>query len=132
MAASGLKLLFDENFSHRHTLFVGRESGLAEMQHMRHIGWSGEKDKVWIPRSVASGFVMISGDRNDRTREYTVADLKEMSARVLLVGPFWDHLDGWGRAKWLVATIERIVDVAGQLTPGSVSLLDRYAKPRAL
>ena len=80
MAASGLKLLFDETFS--------------------------------IPLAVQQDFVIVSGDRNDRTRGYKVADLKRMRARVLLVGEFFDHLDRWSKAKWMVARAERLVDLA--------------------
>jgi hypothetical protein len=125
MAASSLKLLFDENFSHKQVGFVANESRLAPMQHMRKIGWSGRPDPEWIPLAVQQGFVIISGDRNDKTRGYTVADLKAMHARVLLVGEFFDHMSGWDKAKWLVAQVERLVDLAGKLPKGAVTLVSK-------
>ncbi|HTQ08586.1 MAG TPA: DUF5615 family PIN-like protein [Fimbriimonadaceae bacterium] len=127
-----VKLLFDEMFSHRQIEFVATESRLAEMQHVRRIGWSGQPDTIWIPRAVQKGFVILTGDRNEKTRGYTAADLKQMNARVLLFCQFWDHMTGWERAKWLVARIERLTGLASELAPGSVSLVDRACGARAV
>lgn len=85
-------------------------------------------DKDWIPLAVQQGFVLVSGDRNATTRRFTVSDLKQMEARVLLFGSFWDHLGGWERAKWLVSRIEGIVDDAASLSAGGVSLVPRFGK----
>src|ERR1044072_4850038 len=128
MAAGRLKLLFDENFSHRQVEFVAKESGLAEFQHIHKLGWSGDEDAVWIPRAVQAGFCIVTWDRNEKTRGYTVVDLKAMNERVVLVGSFFDHLDRWQRAKWLVARMETLVVVARALRSGSVVLMDRYGK----
>src|SRR5687768_3704293 len=110
-------------FSQNHVKFVNRESGLCQMAHIRTQGWSGMKDQLWIPRATETGHVIITNDRNDRTREYTVEDLKSMGARVILTGPWFDHLGAWDRAKWLVARIDRICQIAEELAPGSVVLL---------
>lgn len=80
MATGGLKLLFDEMYSHRHIEFLDTQSGLAEMVHMRDKEWSGLPDKKWVPMAVQEGFVIVTGDRNDKARGYTVADLKRMQA----------------------------------------------------
>lgn len=128
MATGGLKLLFDENFSHKQVEFVARESRLAEMQHMRKIKWSGRPDAEWIPLAVKGQFVIVTADRNERTRGYTVSDLKTMDARVLLLGSFWDHLSGWERAKWLVNRIEAIVEAAGALGRGQVWMIERFGR----
>lgn len=132
MAAGRLKLLFDENVSARQVEFVAKEAKLAECNHVLKLGWSGEEDAVWIPRAVEAGFCIVTGDRNDRTRRYTVADLKSMRARVLLLGAFFDHLDRWQRAKWLVAKHESLVSIANTLTPGSVVLVGRNGRGNTL
>lgn len=132
MAARGLKLLFDENFSHRQVDFVAKESRLAEFQHIRHLGWSGMEDQVWIPLAVNAGFCIVTWDRNEKTRGYTVADLKVMKARVILVGAFFDHLNRWERAKWLVSRIDSVAAFAIGLGSGSVCLMDRYGNVRPL
>jgi hypothetical protein len=93
------------------------------MAHLTQRGWGGLPDRDWIARATERGFVIVSGDRNERTRGYTVSDLKEMQARVLLLARFWDHLSRWERAKWLVAHIERLVEVAQQMPTGSVYLI---------
>lgn len=125
MADRRLKLLFDENFSHRQVDFVARESRLAEFQHIRGLGWSGQADTVWVPRAVLGDFCIVSGDRNERTRGHTAADLRAMNARVILVGAFFDHLDRWQRAKWLVGRADVLVRVARDLREGTVLLMGR-------
>ena len=132
MATGSLKLLFDEHFSHLHVTFVNQQSRLAHMQHMRPIGWSGQPDTQWIPLAVRQGFVIVMGARNERTRGFTTTDLKAMDARVVLVGPFWDHMNRWERAKWLVASIERITEIASALPPGSVELIDGRGGTKSL
>ncbi len=132
MASGGLRLLFDEMYSHRHVSFLNAESELGEMVHIRERGWSGRPDKEWVPLAVQEGFVIVTGDRNDRTRGYTVADLKRMQARVVLVGPFMDHMRRWERAKWWVRRIEAVAAIASQLTMGSVTMVDRNARPTVL
>ena len=128
MAAGGVRLLFDEHFSHLLVEFVRRESRLAQMDHVRSRGWNGTEDTVWILLAVDSGSVIITADRNEVTRRMTVADLKRLGATVILVGPFWDHIDVWQRARWLVNSIERIVDLASSMEPGSVRLIDRRVR----
>lgn len=123
MASRRLRLLFDENFSQLQVAFVARESRLGEILHARKSGFGSVHDKIWIPLAVKAGFVLITGDRNDKTREFTVEDLKRMDARVILVGGWWDHLNGWDKAKWLVEAIERIWDIASGMEDGSVVLL---------
>lgn len=133
MAARRVKLLFDENFSHRHVAFVNHESGLGEIVHTRKAGFNSTQDRVWIPQAVRSGFVIITGDRNEKTREYTVADLKAMRAKVILVGPFWDHLGAWDKAKWLVGAIEDIHAIALGMGPSTINFLsDKNCKVRSL
>lgn len=126
MADSGLKLLFDENFSHKQVAFVASESRLAEMQHIHKLGWAGQPDVEWIPRAVDRRFVLVTEDRKEKTRGFTARELKAMSARVLLIGDFFDHLNRWDKAKWLVARIEDLVTVGNGLTPGSVTLVKRF------
>src|SRR5438874_1754898 len=98
MAAGGLKVLFDENFSQHHVRFVNTESGLGYFTHSRPMSWSGMPDRDWIPRAIDLGFVIVTGDRNEKTRTYTIGDLKAMGARVILVGGFWDHMGRWDKA----------------------------------
>jgi hypothetical protein len=125
VAAGRIKLVFDEHFSEKHVVFVGREADLGDLHHVNSKGlkWSGKPDKDWIPIAIKGNFVIVTGDRNDKTREVTIEDLKRMNAQVILVGPFWDHWNRWERAKWLVASIERIVYVASTMTPGSAKVL---------
>lgn len=135
MAAGGVKLrlVFDENFSHQQVEFVHRESQLGDLTHTRKTGWSGMRDREWIPLAIRANFVIVTGDRNDRTREYTVEDLKGLGAQIIFVGPFWDHLNRWEKAKWLCASIDRIVFIAQEIPPGSARLLvDRFCHVRAL
>lgn len=133
MAAGGVKIVFDEHFSRTHVDFVRGQSALGQLVHTRTMGWSGVRDDVWIPIANGLNFVIVSADRNDNTRGFTVEDLKAMGARVILVGPFWDHLSRWEKAKWLVAYVERLHYIAQALTSGSVTLIvSCYCQFRAL
>lgn len=132
MASGSVGLVFDENFSRHQVGFVDREAKLGTIRHVRDLSWSGKPDKVWIPLAVSAGFVIVTGDRNDKTREYTVEDLKALGARVILVSEFWDHMKGWPKAKWLVESIERIYEIASSMTEGTVVLIDRNCKVKTL
>ena len=132
MASERVKLLFDENISQRLVEFINRESGLAAMAHLSQRGWSGLPDRQWIAQATQSGFVIITGDRNERTRGYTVDALKAMGARVILLGRFWDHLNRWERAKWLVQRIEWLVTLAEGMPSGSVYLVYKSRRYRRL
>lgn len=126
------KILFDENISQKLVEFINRESRLAQMAHIRQRGWSGLPDADWIPKATQAGFVIITGDRNERTRGYTVSDLKKMGARVILLGEFWDHLSRWERTKWLIKYIEPLVTLAVSMPQGRVYLVNKRAKARML
>ncbi len=132
MAARGVKLLFDENISQRHVSFLAQESRLAEMQHLTSRGWRGTPDVVWIRLAAQQGFVIITGDRNERTRGYTVQDMKGLGAQVVLLGGFWDHMSRWERAKWLVSNIEKVLAVVQRTSGAFVYLMDRYARVKHL
>ncbi len=129
------KILFDENISSRLAEFLHFESRKTlnvHLAHLRQLGWSGQADIVWIPRAVQSGFVIVTGDRNERTRGYTVADLHQMGAKVILLSPFWDHSNRWERAKWLVSRLEQILRLAQQMQAGEVRLLYKTGRSRKL
>jgi hypothetical protein len=132
MASQRVKILFDENISRRLVEFVNRESGLAEMAHINQRGWSGVPDRKWMAQATQGSFVIITGDRNEQTRGYTVEALKAMGARVILLGRFWDHLNRWERAKWLVGHIERLVALAEGMPEGSVYLVYKSGRHRSL
>jgi hypothetical protein len=132
MASERVKLLFDENISQRLVEFVNRESGLAAMAHINQRGWSGLPDRQWIEQATQGSFVIITSDRNERTRGYTVEALKAIGARVILLGRFWDHLNRWERAKWLIGHIERLVSLAQEMPAGSVYLVNKSGRHRSL
>jgi hypothetical protein len=132
VAPRRLKIVFDEHFSHHQVEFVCRESRLGEIQHTRRMKWSGRPDTEWMPMAIKAGFVIVSGDRNERTRGYTIADLKQMGAIVILLGGWWDHTDRWARAKWLVSRFEHLARLAQELPAGSAVLVNRFGKAKPL
>jgi hypothetical protein len=132
MAPGSLKLLFDEHFSHRQVNFIWSESQLAYFTHTRSMKWSGQPDTAWIPRAISLEFVIVSSDRNDKTRGFTVPQLKALGARVILVGGFWNHLSRWEKAKWLVDATERLVYVASGMAAGTAKLYYRNGSVREL
>ncbi len=132
MATGSVKILFDENFSQNHVIFIRDESNLAEIHHMRTIGWGGMPDPYWIPLAAGNGFVVVTWDRNARTRGYTVADLKTLQARFILLGSFFDHMKCWAKAQWLVRYADKIVALAAGMDAGSVVIIDRNCRSKQL
>jgi hypothetical protein len=102
------------------------------MAHINQRGWSGLPDRDWIAQATQNDFVIITGDRNERTRGYTVEALKAIGARVILLGRFWDHLNRWERAKWLIGHIEQLVALAEGMPKGSVYLVHKSGRHRIL
>lgn len=125
MIPTQTKILFDENISRRLVEFVNRESKLARMAHVSQRGWTGLPDTEWIQKATQNDFVIVTGDRNERTRGYTTADLKRLGARVILIGQFWDHLNRWERAKWFVMHLEKLVALASGMSSGEVYLVNK-------
>lgn len=132
MANSSLKLLFDEHFSHHHVKFLHEQSRLCEMQHLRALGWSGKPDVEWMSYATSSGFVIVSGARNEKTRGITVRDLSSLGSKVILLNRFFDHKSRWDKAKWLVTRIEKLAEIAGSLEPGLVVLVQRSGAHKRL
>ena len=134
MSEGGLTLVFDEQFSHKQIGFLAAESRgthSVRLIHVRQRGWSSKPDAVWMPQAVGEGFVIVTADRNARTREITVEEFRRMGARVLLVGSFWDHRGRWAQAKWLVARLERLIGTATGMGAGDVLLVAADGKIRA-
>ena len=117
MPEGGLTLVFDEHFSH-----------------YRSGSWRPSRaapNVTWMPQAVGEEFVIVTADRNERTREITVEEFRRMGARVLLVGSFWDHRGRWAQAKWLVARLERLIGTATGMGAGDVLLVAADGKIRA-
>jgi|FaiFalDrversion2_1042247.scaffolds.fasta_scaffold08298_3 predicted nuclease of predicted toxin-antitoxin system len=68
MATGRIKVLFDESISHRLVDFLHREFRVAELYHLRTLGWSGRRDIEWIELAVKGEFAIVTGDRNEATR----------------------------------------------------------------
>jgi hypothetical protein len=104
MASERVKLLFDENISQRLVEFINRESGLAAMAHINQRGWSGLPDRAWIAKATEGDFVIITGDRNEQTRGYTVEALKAIGARVILSEDGWHAVESLILARYYMFT----------------------------
>ena len=83
-----------------------------------------------MTQAVAEGFVIVTADRNERTREITVEEFRRMGARVLLFGSFWNHRGRWAQAKWLVARLERLIDTANGMSAGDVLIVGADGRAR--
>ena len=126
MPKSRLTLVFDEHFSHKQVGFVADESRgthAARLIHVRQRGWSGKPDLEWMPQAIGEGFVIVTADRNERTREITVDGFLGMGARVFLLGSFWDHRRRWDQAKWLVARLDGLIETAMSMNSGNVLII---------
>lgn len=132
MPASGVKLVFDEHFSTKLISFVASQYGLAHIQHVRSLGWSGKPDHEWMPLAIKAGFVIITADRNERTRGVTAADFRAMGARVIFFGEWWSHMSRWELAKWLVANLEMLTKDAAKLRAGACLLMLKNGRGRTL
>lgn len=76
--------------------------------------------------------MIVTGDRNERTRGYTTADLKRLGARVILLGQFWDRLSRWERTKCLVLHIEKLAAAVNGMQSGQVCLINKRCRERQI
>jgi hypothetical protein len=114
-----MTVVFDENVSHRLVELLAKCGAPGTVQHTRKLGWNGMEDLDWIKLSIKAGFLIISADRNARTRGLSADELKSLGARVLLLGPFWDALNIWEKTKWLVSRWDRLHAVVLGMPMGS-------------
>lgn len=105
---------------------------MVKFQHVRKVGWSGWEDEKWMRIAIGKGWVISTIDRNEKTRGLTNAGAKESGARIILFGPFFDHLKGWDRAKFLVKYAETVHSLAESLPSGQVVLIDSRCKTKLL
>ncbi|MDX2064630.1 MAG: DUF5615 family PIN-like protein [Fimbriimonadaceae bacterium] len=125
-------LLFDENISPVLVDFLAKCGAPTKLQHLRKLGWSGKPDADWIPRAIENGWVIVTADRNDATRGFAVAQLKALGVRMVWLGPFWDHLGRWEKAKWLVNHVEPIADATMLAEASTVLLFNQIGPPRSI
>lgn len=135
MPESRLTLVFDEHFSHKQIGFIADQSRgthEARLIHVRQRGWSKTLDAVWMPEAIQEGFVIVTADRNERTRGITVREFQRRGARVFLLGAFWNHRSCWDQAKWLVGRADRLIGLAGAMDAGEVRLVAADGRSRRL
>lgn len=122
MPSGGVTIVFDENISHKMVQVVSSCS-ICRVTSTKNQGWNAAEDDVWMPRAAQMRMVVLTCDRNERSRETKVADFREMGARVIFLGAFFASLDRWGRIKWLVRNWERIAGKAAEMPEGTCSLI---------
>lgn len=127
-----MRIVFDENISHRLVDLLAKCGAPGKFAHTRTHGWNGLPDLEWMTHAIRADFIIVTADRNDRTRELAAEDFKAMQARVLLLGPFWDHLSIWEKTKWFVAGWDRLHARLSQLPEGSCVLVDKAFRLRSL
>jgi hypothetical protein len=131
-----VRILFDENLSHRHAEFLQREYGRrfeCEIAHVRNLGLSGVPEATFLEQVTREGWVFVTYDRDPNTRGHTIAQRKSFGVKEILLGRFFDHMNGWERAKWLVNNIESIAGYAATIQPGTIVLWrKRDALPKSL
>jgi len=123
-----MTIVFDENISHHLVEFLHRAGAPGEVNHVRKLRWNGKSDLEWMTLAIEAGFIILTGDRNERTRGLAAADFKRMNARVLFLGPFWDSLPIWEKAKWLVQRRDSIAETCEKMNLGSCALVLKNGK----
>jgi hypothetical protein len=117
-----MKYLFDEHFSKSLIELMRKCDAPGELIHVIPSGFSGLPDDKLISTATESGFIIVTGDRNERTRNLSVEDLKALGARVILIGGFWNHLKNWDAAKWLIARWDRMYEQSREWPAGTCGL----------
>jgi|SRR5579862_243977 len=120
-----MTIVFDENVSHHLVELLAKCGAPGTLQHTRKLGWNGMDDLKWMPLAIKAGFPIVSADRNDLTRGLSAGDLKQLGARVMLLGPFWDRLGIWEKTKWLVAKWDRLQAAVTTQPAGSCLVVGR-------
>lgn len=123
-----MKVVFDEHISHHVVSLLAKSGAPGELQHTRKAGWNNVADSVWMPLAIKNGFAIITADRNERTRRITAAEFRQMGARVVLLGPFWDHMLIWEKTKWLVGHWDQLHSHLATAPEGYCTIINRLGR----
>jgi hypothetical protein len=77
-----------------------------------------------------SGFVFITGDRKQRSRQREAAAIKEAGITSLWLGPFWSKKTFMEQAKWIINRWERIDQFAQSVVVGTCAEITEQGKAR--
>jgi hypothetical protein len=93
---------------------------------------SGLPDIEWIPVAAQKEWVIVTADRNARTRGLSHDDLAAIGARMIYFAEFFDHMRSWERAKFLVRTMDSLVHRAARLARGHALVMVKSGAMRPL
>ncbi|MEX2187271.1 MAG: DUF5615 family PIN-like protein [Pirellulales bacterium] len=77
-----------------------------------------------------SGYVFITTDARQATRDYEAKALKESGITALFFGKFWSRRTLWQQAVWLISRWERIDHFASSVQVGTCADIRENGKAR--
>lgn len=102
-----MKYFFDNCISHRYARML---AAIVEYEVVALI----EKfppdvpDAVFLPQLRHEGFVYVTTDRHQKSREREARAIKEANITALWFGPFWSRMGFWDQAAWIITRWPKI------------------------
>lgn len=134
MAQSSVKILTDENISPRLAQILYEVGHKSAYQFDRQFPSNkGVQDEYYLPEATKRNFVVLSCDRNMKTRPVVARFLAEGTARVIFLPSFFAQGAG-GRLRdqlmWMLKYWPKIETIAETMQPGDIINLDRYCRSK--
>ncbi len=83
-----------------------------------------------FPALKGSGFVFVTCDDRQKTREGEARALKDSGLTALWLGPFWDKKQFWDQAKWIINRWPTIDGYIKGVAPGTCSEVKENGRSR--
>jgi hypothetical protein len=88
------------------------------------------EDYDFLPRLREKGFVYVTADDRQKTREREARAIREAGITALWLGPFWDRLDFWGQAKWIINRWQMVDGYVQGVATGTCAEVKQNGKSR--
>lgn len=77
-----------------------------------------------------SGYVFITADKSQKSREYEARALIQSGVSALFLGAFWSKKTFWDQAVWLISKWKRIEAFAGSVEVGTCADVKENGRAR--
>lgn len=96
-----MKYFFDNCISYRYAKMLAALEEF-EVVALRDMFAPNIEDVDLFPALKGSGFVFVTSDDRQKTREGEAKALRESGLTALWLGPFWSKKQFWDQARWII------------------------------
>ena len=120
MAQSGVKVLFDENFSPVLVSILRKLDSSLRLETVGKKFGDGAKDESWIPQAAIEGYVVITFDRKQLTDFVVAPALHQCGARAIFLPDRLSKTKRWDQALWMLRHFRVMHDRMSEFEAGDL------------